>query len=281
MKKTRVISVLNQKGGASKTTTAREIAYLLAGSKNSDGLPSPSVLMIDMDASCNLTTSFDVLYPETLYSKKIPAIYNFLTGDCEIDDCIFPAVEDKRLYIVPGHRKMLSQYFTGASDIPLLRDAIDSYIKPMEEYDFIIIDVGPTAGQIMMMVLYASDYVVAPAEPGPDSFAGLQQLCKDIELGKKNMNGFHPTVIGMLMTRCDPRTNVAVRSMAQMKELAPIIGGEPFNTVIHSSVTAVEAKDLHMAINAYKPNSVVAEDYRNVTREMLLRIQKYEKGKEE
>ena len=176
---------------------------------------------------------------------------------------------------------MLSQYFTGASDIPLLRDAIDSYIKPMEEYDFIIIDVGPTAGQIMMMVLYASDYVVAPAEPGPDSFAGLQQLCKDIELGKKNMNGFHPTVIGMLMTRCDPRTNVAVRSMAQMKELAPIIGGEPFNTVIHSSVTAVEAKDLHMAINAYKPNSVVAEDYRNVTREMLLRIQKYEKGKEE
>ena len=78
------------------------------------------------------------------------------------------------------------------------------------------------------------------------------------------------------MTRCDPRTNIANQSRFLMEELGSIIGGMPFDAVIHSSVTAVEAKDLHMAINAYKPNSVVADDYREVTRELLLRMRKHE-----
>lgn len=253
------IMFANQKGGVGKTTSVQETAYFLS--------KKYSVLLIDFDGQRNLTMNFELEEND----NKCKTIYDLLTENSSLENSICEI--RKNIDIIPGHRKMLSQYFISPEDIYLLKRLIKE-IESYNVYDFILIDVGPESGQLMTMAMIASDYIVAITDAGINSYHGLIQMCKDLSNCKEIIKDFNVNVIGMLFTQADIRTNIANNSINRLNSLTEIIGAPLFKTYIRKSVCVDEAKEFQQFISEYQPNSTVADDYKNFCLELMERLKK-------
>lgn len=252
----KTITFANQKGGVGKTTSIQETAYLMS--------KKYTVLLIDFDGQQNLTMNFN-----EQFEGETKTIYDLLMENADLEECIQGI--RKNIDIIPGHRKMLSQYFIAPSDIYKLKMLIDE-IESYHIYDYILIDVGPESGQLMTMSMVASDYIVAVADAGINAYHGLIQMCKDLDSCKKIINGFKAQVIGILLNKVDTRTNIAINSIERLDELSEVMGGKLFKSMIRKSVCVDEAKELQQFINEYAPGSTVARDYYNYYVELEERL---------
>ena len=252
----KVIMFANQKGGVGKTTTAFETAYLLAEDKK--------VLMIDLDAQCNLT---DIVGAE--YSKS-QNIFNCLSGVTSFEDSIIRVRENRELYIIPGSRKTLSQYFVSSDDLYLLKEAMN-YIYEVISFDYVIIDVGPEAGQLMTMSMLASDYIVAVTGLSQLAYKGIVQMVSDIKTNRERYKGFNVKPLGILINS-SKRNNVSAVNRERYYELAESFGAEPFKTEIKNSCVIDECKEFEMALAEYKPYHEISFQYKKLIKEMEERM---------
>lgn len=256
-----VLMFANQKGGAGKTTTAQETAYLLSKSN--------TVLLIDLDGQRNLTTNLE---PEETEWKN--TIYDLFMETEELSDCIYEV--RKNIDIIPGHRKILSQYFISPEDIYKLKKIVDE-IKTYEVYDYILIDVGPEGGQLMTMAMVASDYIVALAEPGKNSYQGLLQMARDLDSCQNIINSFKTKVIGILITQAKLNTNIIRNSKERLQALAEVLGTSVFNSIIRESTIVKEAIEFNQFLTEYAPDSNVADDYARYGKELVKRLKEANK----
>lgn len=187
-----VISVINMKGGVSKTTLTKEVGYFLAKKK------SKKVLFIDIDPQSNLTQSFFIKYnlkhsedltasnsEFKLISQTIENVFN--ASDIENikeSDVIYELEEN--LYIVPGS---LSTIFleraTNSSD---MEKSIYNFLKKnqiQDKFDYIFIDCPPTYSVYTVAALLPSDFYLTPVEPGVYSILGIKMLNKVVTRIKK------------------------------------------------------------------------------------------------
>lgn len=251
---TDVIMFANQKGGVGKTTSVFEIGYILS-KKNF------SVLLIDLDSQCNLTEcvgEFDFH----------GTIFDTVMGNVRFSDAIIEV--RKNLDLLPGSRKMLSQYFTGSEDVFVLKEAME-FIDEYKSYDFILIDVGPEGGQLMTMAMLASDYIVAVTALTKLSFSGVVQMCADLKKGKNRFNNFNVKPLGILITAAK-KTNVSLLRYKHFEELASNFGANIFSTRIKNSIVMDECKEMGEALSEYKPGHVISLEYQKVVDEMLERM---------
>ena len=260
----RVIMFANQKGGVGKTTVTMEVSYLLSRKYK--------VLMMDLDGQCNLTNICGI-EPGTL------TIYDSLMGVAKISDVI-QTVRPKEgksgvLDIMPGNRKMLSQYFTGPDDSVLLKELV-SLIEEYRDYDYITLDVGPESGQIMTMALLASNYVVAVTILANLGYSGVVQMCADLRNGKKRYVGFDAKPLGILLNGVK-RNNVSVLNKEKYEELAEVFGAPLFHTELKNSCIVDECKEFKQALTEYKPKSELAGLFEKLVKEMIDRMNKIEK----
>lgn len=256
----RVLMFANQKGGAGKTTTTMETAYLLS-KKN-------TVLLIDLDGQRNLTTN---LQPDD--AEWASTIYDLLMETSELEKSIYEVRNN--IDIIPGHRKMLSQYFISPEDIYKLKTIIEK-IKSYDIYDYILIDVGPEGGQLMTMAMTASDEIVALAETGKNSYQGLLQMAKDIESCKSYIAGFNTKVIGILITQAKLNTNIIKNSKERLQALGEVLGTSVFNSIIRESTIVKEAIEFNQFVSEYDHESNVADDYKRYCKELEKRLRESE-----
>lgn len=254
----KVIMLGNQKGGVAKTTTAFELSYLFA----TEGYKT---LMIDLDAQCNLTTG-------CLKEKPDPKknISNILMGAVYVLDAIVPVRNG--LDIIPGSPNMLAERYTGRDDMYLLSD-MRSTLEEETDYEYLIFDVGPQAGTIMNMALYASDYVITPANADDFSRDGVIRMASDINNGKKHIKDFNVKFLGVLLTDMTA-TNVAKDEKKMFAALSERLGAPIFNSQITHSCIVTEAKSRKKALNEYRPGSAQAGQYYDFAEEVLERIEK-------
>lgn len=253
----------NQKGGCGKTTSAMETAYILSQVGN--------VILLDLDAQCNLTSNFDIA-PNAVYN-----IFNLLTdteNTMSVSDCIVNIQES--LDIIPGSRKLLPQYFTSANDTALMIPLMQK-LETLKKYDFAICDVGPGAGSLQIMAMRASDYMVAVSTVGKNSYDGLLQLVNDFRAGKAQYVNFNIKFAGYLLTMADKRTNVTKNAISRLEELSEHTDTILFDTVIRRSVVADESKEFQMTVGEYSNESVISQDYKSFTKELLIRIHELER----
>lgn len=251
-----VIMFANQKGGVGKTTTTFETSYLLSENNK--------VLMIDLDAQCNLTDIVGVEY------TKAQNIFNCLSGVTSFEDGIIKIREDRELYIIPGSRKTLSQYFVSSDDIYLLKEAMQ-YIYDVIDFDYIMIDVGPEAGQLMTMSMLASDYVVAVTGLSQLAYKGIVQMAADIKAGQERYKGFDVKPLGILINS-SKKNNVSAVNRDKYYELAGVFGAEPFKIEIKNSCVMDECKEFGIALAEYKPYHDISFQFKRLIREMEERI---------
>ena len=252
-----ILSIINQKGGVGKSTTAINLSAGLA-------LQGYKVLLLDLDAQANITNVF-------IHEKKeLPVdqtLYHVLINFFPLKHIIKPTQTDN-LFIAPAHIRLssvdleLAQAFDNRSE--RLKKAIET---AKDHYDHLIIDTPPSLGLLTINALAASDYLLIPVSTGYFALTGLVQLQETISMVKQTQLNPSLNILGVLCTFVE-HTRVSRDVEAQLREyLSDLV----FSTTIPKNVSLEEAHSRHMDIFRYAPNSKGAQAYHALAKEVISR----------
>ena len=161
----KVISIINNKGGVSKTTTVNICATLLAAI-------GKKVLIVDCDESGNLSMSYDHFVDDPL--SVLDGIDRMRSKD-DVEKVIYHTYNNN-IDIIPASKrhKHTPSYIlqsTGNNNI-ILKRALQAV---RENYDFILIDNAPADNILTVNSMFASDYVLVPIRIENYSYKGLKE----------------------------------------------------------------------------------------------------------
>ena len=173
IKKTKIISISNQKGGVGKTTTAVNLATAFVTFDK-------KVLIVDFDPQGNASTGLGIEN-----SSRNNDIYSVITSKNSIKNCI-----NKTL--VPGLDIIPSSMDLSAAEIEISNfDDREKFLllkikTIVNEYDYIFIDCPPSLGLLTINALTCSNEVIIPLQCEFYALEGLSQLLKTIDIVKKS-----------------------------------------------------------------------------------------------
>ena len=248
----KTIAIANQKGGVGKTTTAINLAAVLA----TDGI---RVLLVDADPQGNATSGLGVVRGS--FRKSL---YHALVLAEPLQSIILPT-ELPSLNIAPANKDL-----TGA-EVELvdmekrefkLRDALES-VAP--DYDFIIIDCPPSLGLLTLNALTAARSLLVPIQAEYYALEGVTELF-DTLARIRRLHNPNLTIQGLLLTMYDERTNL---SAAVASDLRDFYGQQVFQTVIPRNVRLAEAPSYGKPIILYDMHSKGSEAYSQLAKEIL------------
>ncbi|MCH7492057.1 ParA family protein [Patescibacteria group bacterium] len=248
----KVISIVNQKGGVGKTTTAVNLATYLARLGN-------SVLLIDLDPQGNASSGIGVNYRQV---NK--GIYHPLISDVPLKEVVVPTQVDG-LSLAPasidlaGARVELVDMETREFQ---LHNAI---LEIRHGYDYIIIDCPPSLCLLTLNGLVASDDVLIPVQTEYYALEGLGQLLETIELVRNNLKP-ELNILGAVMTMYDERNQL---SNEVFKELYRYFPNKIFRTVVPRNVKLAEAPSFGKSIYDYAKKSPGAKAYERLAKEII------------
>lgn len=256
-KMAKIISILNQKGGVGKTTTAVNFGYELA-EKNK------KVLLVDLDPQANLTVYMGNY--QTDYLKQITELFVHEINEEEyrIEDYIL--TKGKLDYIPAGiELSGLEMTLINQMSREYVLKRILSNVKA--EYDYIIIDCMPSLGLLIINALAASDSVLITATGQFLSAKGLELLMNSIARVRKNLNEVL-AIDGILITMYQDH----LKNNKEILELIKVGMGEyvkVFETKIPKSVKADESSYEAKAVREKDRNNKVGLAYQSFTEEYL------------
>lgn len=252
----RTYAIVNRKGGVGKTTTAVNLAYVMATSLNH------KVLLIDADSQGNATSTV------CLDAHPVAGLDEVLhTGTAWYPDLIYPTG-------VPGvdilpSTEGLADYelrCTIGQDTPnfgRLRELVEA-IAEDGSYDDIIIDCPPYYSVSCISALSACDSIIIPSDMDAYSATGVAELARQID----NIRRACPNVkvSGVLVTKFD-RGAVAADAVDYLREECPV---HVFRTKIRASVEKARgATWAGMPLGQWSPWCNAARDYREFVAELM------------
>lgn len=250
----RVLAIVNQKGGVGKTTTAINLASLLAAK-------GKKVLLIDMDPQGNATSGFGI----DKNSLDL-TVYDILINDDPVKEVIIDTGR-KRLDLCPANIQLAGaevELVGLVSRETRLKRAI-SGIK--DNYDFVLMDCPPSLGLLTVNALTAADGVLVPIQSEYYALEGLTQLMETVTLVKRGLNPAL-SVFGVVVTMFDSRTQLAHQVAGEVKRY---FGDKVFRTIIPRNVRLSEAPSFGKSIVEYDPRSKGAESYDTLAKEVIRR----------
>jgi chromosome partitioning protein len=248
----KIITICNQKGGVGKTTSAINIAAFLA-------VGGKKVMLVDLDPQANATSGIGINKHDI---KK--STYHVLLEELDIQDVLLPTAIPN-LVLAPSNLDL-----TGA-EVELVGSLGREYRlkraleKIKTEFDFIIIDSPPSLGLLTINGLCAADSVIVPVQCEYYALEGLTQLNNTIRLVKDNINQ-SLLIEGVLLTMADYRTNLT-REVIQ--EARNHFKDKVYQTVIPRNIRLTEAPSFGKPIYLYDKDSLGAQKYEELCREIL------------
>lgn len=255
----KVITVCNQKGGTSKTTSCVNLGIGLA-------MEGKKVLLIDSDPQGSLSISLGYPEPDEMENTLATVMMNIVNDE---DFCLEDVLihHDEGVDILPANIELSAievSLVNVMSRELILRQLIE---RIKGDYDFIIIDCMPSLGMMTINALACADAVLIPVQAAYLPVKGLQQLIKTIGRVKRQLNP-KLKIEGILLTMVDNRTNYAKDICAMVYE-AYSSSIKVFKTEIPLSVRAAEISAEGSSIYKYDPKGKAAYAYRELTKEVL------------
>jgi chromosome partitioning protein len=248
------ISISQLKGGEAKTTTAFNVASQLS-------ILGHRVLLIDLDPQANLSSTCNL----TRDQLKENNIYEMIKAK---ELSYFKLSET--LAIIPSHLTLTNfegEYLTK----PAKELILQKLLKPIEnDFDFIILDCNPSLGLNVVNAFVVSDYIILPSQAEDYSVDGLENLLDAFYYYKQELE-LKAEPLGIVLTRVDTRLNL---HNSKIIEVQAKFGDLVFDTIIRDNISVSEAQNHKKSIFTYAPTSHGAEDYKNLTNEILDRLDK-------
>ncbi|TAK95318.1 ParA family protein [Patescibacteria group bacterium] len=250
----KIISLVNQKGGVGKTTTAINLATYLAEA-------GKFVLLVDLDPQGNASSGLGV----DIRNLERSLYHAMISGE-----------HPKSVIVktqVPGHDLLPSSQDLAGANIDLVHvdnrefKLYDVLRQIRTDYDYIIIDSPPSLGLLTINGLVASDEVLIPVQTEYFALEGLSQLLNTINLVRENLQP-DLKVMGAVLTMFDRRNRLARQVVREMRDHFP---GHVFDSVIPRSVRLAEAPSFGKSILDFDAFSKGARSYKSLAREIIER----------
>lgn len=259
---TRVIALMNQKGGVGKTTTVVNLGAALADA-------GQRVLLIDMDPQGHLTLHVG-LDPHglehTVYDLLIdPAVS---AGDVaqEVGSGLVVLPAETNL---AGVESELAQATHGGSAQQVLRGKCRPLLDSARWFDYVLIDCPPSLGLLTINALTLADEVIVPMQPHFLALQGLSKLLETVQLVKQ---GFNPrlTVAGVVLCMHEGQTVLAKEIVADLEAFLadakntdmPWRDAVLYEPPIRRNIKLAECSSFGTSILDYAPTCPGAQDYR-------------------
>ena len=243
-------SVVNQKGGVGKTTTAVNLTAALhaAGRR---------VLLCDFDPQANATSGLGVDKEQIRTST-----YDIVINGADVRSAV---VHTKFGDLLPSAPSLSGAgvELVGISDREhQLRRALQA-LRP--DYDFLFVDCPPSLELLTLNALCAADRILIPVQCEYYALEGLRDLMTTLRAVKRVLNpGLD--IYGVLLTMFDGRTNLSMQVAEEVRRFFP---GKVFSTVIPRNVRLSEAPSHGLPVMAYDKFSRGAESYQALAAEIL------------
>lgn len=248
----KTISVINQKGGVGKTTSAVNLAAAI-GSKGY------KVLLIDIDPQGNATSGFGINKREVEYSSYDVLIHGQKAANVIMETAFTNvSVIPSNIDLAGAEIELISMENRESN----LKNEI-SLIK--DKYDFIFLDCPPSLGLITINALCASDSIFIPIQCEYYALEGLSQLIATVRQVKKLYNPYID-IEGILLTMYDGRLNLTQQVVEEVKKFFP---KKVYSTYIPRNVRISEAPSFGQPVIYYDRKSKGSEAYLNLADEFI------------
>ena len=253
------IAFFNQKGGVAKTTSAVNVAAMLAKSGN-------KVLLIDTDGQGNASNYLLSFEPDV-------TLIDILNGE-NINDAVNKAMIETRggakpkyvgIDVVASDRKMYAVENTAFDAISNIIDVLS-----VNKYDFVIIDCPPALNHITVSVMCAVEYIFVPITVDLDSMSGYAELVTTVQ--NINERGYNNVKIGgAFLTQFNVNGSYDKYILSEAKN---VFENDLLNTQIRRSADIKVSRHFCRPLAWFKTKGNAATDYSNLTEEIIKKCQK-------
>ncbi len=248
----KIISLVNQKGGVGKTTSAVNLTTYLANA-------GKRVLLVDLDPQGNASSGLGInvrelknnLYQAMILGKNPREI---IVTKKSLGFDILPSSQDlagSEIEMIHMENREFKLY--------------NALRQVRMEYDYIIIDSPPSLGLLTINGLVSSDEIIIPVQTEYYALEGLSQLLETISLVKENIQP-DLKIKGVMLTMYDRRNRLSRQVVKEVREHFP---GHVFENVIPRSVRLAEAPSFGKSILNFDSFSKGARAYKGVAREII------------
>ena len=255
---TAVITIVNQKGGVGKTTTAVNLAPCLEDL-------GKRVLLVDLDPQAHLSLGFGVELDDGQ-----PSVYNWLfDSSVRFENACWRITDN--LHLIPSDLNLSAADLQLVSEVGRERVLSEKLKSAKKNYDIVLIDNGPNLSLLVINSLTAADFVLIPVQAAFWALKGMGKLMETI--AKVRDRGLNPDleVLGILLTMADMRTSISRDISERLREAFSV---QVFDSFIKRTVQFDYSNVKKMPLVLWAPNTDVAASYRNVAREVINRVEK-------
>lgn len=248
-----IISIINQKGGVGKSTTAHAIGTGLQ-------LRGFKVLFIDLDPQGNLSYTLDV-------KTNTKNIMNVLVSP----NLILENIQDTNIGDIVSSSNALvgaDATLTSVGKEYRLKEALEFLENSNKKYDYCIIDTPPSLGILTVNSLTVSKGIIIPSQADIFSFQGIKQLKETIDTIKKYCNN-ELYIMGIVITRFSSRSIISREMEEMLIELSEELNTKVYNSKIRECIAIKEAQATREPIFTYAPKSNATADYSGLLDEII------------
>jgi len=267
MRQSRTAAFLNQKGGVGKTTSVINIGAGLAILGN-------RVLIVDLDPQGHLTRFLGIGRSEIQRT-----IYDVLRGEVHPRDAIITRELKARVHVDGRENPLVMSVIPATlafaeAEVVLARAPRREHLLEntialvRDDYDHVLFDCAPGLGLVATNALVASGTVFIPVQTEYLALESLDDLLTRIETVRAELNP-NLEVGGIIATRFDARK---ILSRTVVETLRERFGALLLDTMIRDNIVLAESPRFGKDIFSYRPRSFGAEDYLNLSMEVMDRM---------